>query len=189
MRIFLLLTAFLLLSRITAEAQKKNVAWRNNFSAALLNGDKYTSVAVTAVTGIQVAQWYVGVGTGIDYYKVRSLPLLAEVRFESRMKLSPFVYARGGYNVAWALDHQHTKLYGYYQLNSVYNNGRYAAAGAGLYLYKKGSSGVTCAMGYSTKGVSELYDEYQWNGRETVATHKKLDYVFRRLDLSIAYRF
>lgn len=189
MRIVLLFTCCLLFTGMVAKAQKKKAYWFTQPTVTLLNGDKYTSVAITAVTGVQLGRWSIGAGTGIDYYKVRTVPILAELRYETKLKTSPFVYARYGYNVAWALDHQHTKLYGYYTLNSVYNNGSYAAVGTGCYLYRKGKEGVVLGLGYSTKGLTELYNESVWTGNQSVMIQRKLDYVFRRLDISLAYRF
>ncbi|GGH83208.1 hypothetical protein HNQ91_006000 [Filimonas zeae] len=189
MRALLLLCIFSMATRKVLYAQKDTVAWFTQPGVTLLNGDKYTSAAITAVTGVHYKQWYLGVGAGIDYYKVRSIPLLAELRFESKLKAAPFVYARAGYNVAWALEHQHTKPYVFWGTNSVFNNGKYAAAGLGCYVYRKDDTGVALTLGYSAKGVTELYDETIWNGTRTVTESRKLDYVFRRLDIGVSYRF
>lgn len=190
MRVFLLLCLLLTASCKELHAQKAKASWFTQPAVTLLNGDRYTSVAITAVTGVHYGQWYLGVGTGVDYYKVRSIPMLAELRFESRLKAAPFVYARAGYNAAWALDHQHSRPYGgYYTVNSVYNNGMHAAAGLGCYVYRAGKTGVALTLGYSTKGVTELYDESIWNGTRIVTESRKLDYTFRRLDIGVSYRF
>lgn len=174
----------------TLQAQQKKAQWYVQPGVTLLNGDKYASVAVNAFTGIHYRQWYWGVGTGIDYYKVRSIPLMAEVKFErSQWKTAPFLYARAGYNAAWALDHQHTTYYGIYRQNSVYNNGGYVAVGVGLQLLRVGNNALAVTLGYSTKSLDELYDEYVWTGTRSVPTTRKLDYTFRRLDIGLSYRF
>lgn len=189
MRTSLLLVVLLAISFSSLRAQQSKAQWYVQPGVTLLNGDKYASLAVTAFTGIHYHQLYFGAGTGVDYYKVRSIPVMAEVRFESKAKAAPFVYARAGLNAAWALEHQHTKPYVYYMANSVYNNGVYAAAGLGCYVYRKDKTGVALTLGYSTKGVSELYDEWVWTGTQSVMMNRKLDYVFRRLDIGLSYRF
>jgi hypothetical protein len=184
----------LLIGVAVATAQKKTprVSWYAMPSLSLLNGDK-VSVAASASSGIQYKRWHFGIGAGIDYYRIRTVPLFGEIKYELTKPASPFLYVQGGYNVAWALESQYFNHYDYspvwWSRETVYNNGWYAAGGLGCYLFRKGKQGVACSLGYSLKTLPELSDEMIWTGAKYVTQQRKTVYTFRRIALNIAYRF
>nr|WP_168420872.1 hypothetical protein [Escherichia coli]NKQ99695.1 hypothetical protein [Escherichia coli] len=64
----------------TATAQKQTKYYLIP-QAALLNGDHACNAQLQLVGGIQKKQWGFGAGLGIDYYKVRTIPLFVDTRF------------------------------------------------------------------------------------------------------------
>ncbi len=59
-------------------------------------------MAMQTTNGVRYKSWNFGIGTGIDWYGVRSIPLIADVRrcFTNK-KYKPFVYTNAGVNFPW----------------------------------------------------------------------------------------
>ncbi|RXK81957.1 hypothetical protein [Filimonas effusa] len=184
------LPAFLLLLIVvTASAQKKDSTVGLYISPAvtLLNGDHNVSQAISLGTGLRLHQWQIGAGVAIDYYKIRSLPIYLDLKYKWKGQLAPFLFFQGGYNVAWALDHQHTNAGT--TGRTVYNNGTYFNGGAGMYVFRKGREALFFSLGYSVKKLTELYQVGSWINSRVIYNDTKLDYALRRIALTVAYEF
>ena len=179
---------FLLIS-VAVSAQKKDsaVSWYVSSAVTLLNGDHNVSQAVSMGTGLRLHQWQIGAGVAIDYYKIRSLPIYLDLKYKWKGQRVPFLFFQGGYNVAWALDHQHTTAST--TGRSVYNNGAYFNGGAGMYVFRQGREGLFFSLGYSVKKLTELYQVGSWTNGRIIYNDTKLEYALRRIALTIAYEF
>lgn len=180
----------LLLITVTGFSQQKDTAasWYVSPAVTLLNGDHNVSQAVSIATGLRLKNWQIGLGAAIDYYKIRSLPLFLDLKYKWRGKPAPFLFAQGGYNVAWALDHQHStekSITG----STVYNNGSCFGGGAGIYVFRDGKEAVSLVLGYSVKKLTELYQTGSWANNRWYYNNAKMEYSLRRISFTLAYEF
>lgn len=182
---------FMLLMQSTIAQQKQRSAdWYLMPGITLLNGDHIVSQSIQLSGGIQYKQLYAGLSAGIDYYKIRSVPLLAELRYGLDSRFTPFAFIHSGYNLAWALEHQHAIPSGPFSSNgSVFNNGLYAGGGIGCYVYKKGRDGILLSLGYNVKKLTELYDEIVWTGTGNSKSERELNYTLKRIAVTLSFRF
>lgn len=122
--------------------------------AGLLNGSKGVSVDLRAIAGFALKPLYVGLGAGIDYYRLRSMPIFASVRRDfGKIRKPAFVYADIGYNYAW-LTEGNKANYSYYG-NSDYKGGLYYDIGVGGRLNRKSNQGFTLAAGFTKKQMTQ----------------------------------
>lgn len=181
----------LLLITVTGFSQQQDttsVSWYLSPAFTLLNGDHHVSQSVSLSTGVRMKSLQIGLGAAIDYYKIRSLPLYLDLKYKWRGKPAPFLFAQGGYNVAWALEHQHSTEKSSTG-TTVYNNGSYFNAGAGAYVFRDGKEAVSVSLGYSVKKLTELYQVTSWAGGVWYYNNAKMDYTLRRISLTLAYEF
>jgi hypothetical protein len=71
----------------------------NNFG--LIEGEKGTSVLIESVNGFNYANWFAGIGIGIDHYTFRSIPVYLDIKREWSDKLPVFLFASAGRNCPW----------------------------------------------------------------------------------------
>lgn len=164
--------------------------------AGLLNGDHSVSGQAHLTGGIQKKAWMFGLGTAIDYYKIRTVPVFADVRYAFGKKNNYFSYANIGANFVWALESQYEMYYlpGPGQgssAKSAFSNGIYTDIGIGYAFrgYQKG--GCVISIGYSSKTLSSAYQEavYTQFPPYTIEYHqRKRDYTFNRLVLRLGVR-
>ena len=109
-------------------------------------GDKFQ---LQTVQGIRYGKWFSGIGVGLDYYHVRSIPLFLDVRRELlNNKNSPFIYADGGISFTWADDKD--KIWS----TTDFSNGAFYDFGLG-YKVGVGKSAFLISAGYSYKYTKE----------------------------------
>lgn len=96
----LLLLLVLLLSNGT-KAQHP-VKYSSMNYAGLLEGDNGSAFQLQTVQGVRFSRWFTGIGTGLDYYYLRSVPLFLSVnRNLFNQPRTPYVSLDGGINFAW----------------------------------------------------------------------------------------
>lgn len=98
----------LLLVAIGMHAQAQTgFRFRSMNYAGIAEGNNGTRFQLTTINGFQQKNWFLGLGTGIDYYYIRSLPLMLNLtRFFSDKPRSLYVAAEGGVHFAWGNDPQ-----------------------------------------------------------------------------------
>lgn len=185
--LYLVLVAFLS-APATAQKKQNPVSLYVMPQGSLLAGDHSASGAPLLTAGIQYRNWLFGAGGGVDYYKVRSVPIFAETRYAFGKKpASFFAYAHGGYNIANAKQYQHSA---YNIVNSVYNNGWLAEGGVGYNFWNRQKRGLSLGIGYSVKTLQERYTDHNYidNFLSIPSTHK-LTYTFNRIVFTAAIKF
>jgi hypothetical protein len=138
--------------------------------------------------------WGFGAGAGIDYYKIRSVPVFVSGRKEfSKTDHHLFGYAQFGYNIALALDNQHFHPGNIWSFgNSRYSNGIYSDLGIGYALLNKNRSGLEFAIGYSAKALTETYIENIYRDFPPYGTEQSehsFRYGLNRLAVKVGFRF
>jgi hypothetical protein len=68
----------------------------------IMEGDNGTAFQLQTIQGIKYRQWFTGLGTGLDYYYLRSVPLFLSLnRNLFNKERTPYVSLDGGINFAW----------------------------------------------------------------------------------------
>jgi hypothetical protein len=161
-------------------------------SVGFINGSGAVSGLVDITAMIRKSDWAFGLGSGIDYYRVRTVPVyLAARRY---LKNAPaFFYGSAGYTIAAPLETQYLHP-GTYWMNSgrsSFSNGLNGDAGIGYSFAPKKKHGLEIALGYSVKTLNESYTEYIFRDfppytREL--TEHSFHYTFSRAVVRIALR-
>src|SRR4051812_17395008 len=82
-------------------------SWMDRFhsfnTVQLLTGSTTTSFAVNTVNGFRFGKFFSGIGTGIDYYYHRSVPLFIEARYDLvKRKGTLQCFANAGLNIPFS---------------------------------------------------------------------------------------
>jgi hypothetical protein len=192
MKSILLTTAFLFITIVMSAQTNKKPVFYVHPQAALLNGDHSVSGQVQVSGGIEKNALSIGIGAAIDYYKIRTVPLFADLRFAFGKDRAIFSYLNVGSNIAWALESQYNN---YWVMGgsskSSFSNGVYTDIGIG-YSFRKGKkNSMTMSIGYSMKTISESHLEtiYRDFPPYTTENHeRKMDYTFNRIALRLGIK-
>jgi hypothetical protein len=187
MKILITTFVFVFLLFQDLSAQKK-ISFSSQNYAGLVTGEVNTELQLQTINGIKKGPWFAGIGTGIDWYYLRSIPLFASVNrsFLQKGKRSFLFSGDAGYNFPWRDQTYYDQPYG-----SKQKSGLYWAAGAG---YKfgvgKSDNAILMQFGYSFK---KLGDEVKSAVPclippcpETVTTY---DYRLKRISFKIGWGF
>jgi hypothetical protein len=190
--IFLVAGLFLIMIGGLAQANKKTSFYLHP-QAALLNGDHSVSGQVQVSGGVEKKAWSIGIGAAIDYYKIRTVPLYADLRAAFGKDRAIFSYLNVGSNIAWALESQYSNYWVMGRNSkSSFSNGVYTDIGIG-YSFRKGKkNSLTMSIGYSMKTTGESHWEavYRDFPPYTVENHeRKTEYTFNRIALRLGIRF
>lgn len=188
----LVVTGMLLCCSMLLYAQQKEQNKTSPFpfssinQAGLILGDDEYELLLQSINGVRYKSWFAGVGVGIDYYYLRSIPVFLDVRKTVRPGKWPlFVYGDVGVNMAWLKDADKEDLW----YSSKINKGLYYDVGAGLdFKFKKSS--FIISGGYSTKELHEVRTyAYIWGPPGLPDKRDFVDYQFSRLVLKAGFRF
>ncbi len=96
-------TVFLLLFCFTAFAQQETSGkkFQSINLLGIMEGEAGTGFQIQTINGIKLNKNFIGVGVGLDYYFMRSIPLFIDLRREMLASRKAFVYADGGINFPW----------------------------------------------------------------------------------------
>ena len=153
----LLTVVLLLLISNGVSAQQKLKFHSQNYVGAL-GGEFDAAVQLSTINGLQRGLYFGGVGTGIDYYYFRSVPLfLSFSRYLNEKRNTPFLTLDGGTNFLW--DKSTANGYNFYSNDGDFTPSLYYGAHAG---YKMGvtkkSGSILMSIGYSAKKLKEKVD-------------------------------
>jgi hypothetical protein len=144
----------LVLISCCAFAQQKLKFHSQNYISAL-GGEFDAAIQFSTINGLQHGLYFGGVGTGIDYYYLRSVPLyLSFSRYLNDKRNTPYLTLDGGTNFLW--DKSTASGYNFYRDDGDFTPSLYYAAHAG---YKMGvtkkSGSVLMSLGFSAKKLKE----------------------------------
>lgn len=191
---FIFLIACLVYSQSGLQAQEQATAKKIQVTGAvsLMNGSSEVGAQLSAQAGIELSKgWNVGLGSAIDYYYFRSVPVYVEVK--KHFGNGPrrlFAFAATGVNLAWPTDEDQMKISRWNIIGEQnFRSGMYADIGIGYTLYNRHQRGLFTGLGYSVKTISESHIEQVWNGLTTSQTERKTDFTFSRVLIRIGYKF
>jgi hypothetical protein len=177
---------FFLLFSLGATAQKTKPAFVASVQGGLLEGEAGSAFQLKAVNGFQKQSWFAGIGVGLDYYHIRSLPLFLDLRrsFGKGAK-APFVYANGGYHFPWLKT-------GEQEWNDVdVKGGLYMDAGIGYAFPAFKNTALFFSAGYSQKNYTKVsgYPVYIDIFPPPPMPKIVSDYKLRRFSIQTGLRF
>ncbi|GAC1444432.1 MAG: hypothetical protein NVSMB63_13810 [Sediminibacterium sp.] len=188
----LLSIALLIAAGVAAQPQKVESGYYFLPQVSLLNGDHAVSSSIQVTGGIERKSWSFGLGAAIDYYRVRTTPVFADLRTYFGRNRSLFSYLNLGTDIAWPLSSQTRSVWiGTRSAESSFSNGLYTDIGFGYALRGKHKNGVVMSIGYSIKTTAETYPEVIYHPFPPYineAGERKLDYTLNRLVLKLGLR-
>lgn len=158
-----MVSLLLVMITLASSAQQKQKKFYLIPQAAVLSGDHIYSGQWQLVGGLRKKQWAFGLGSGMDYYKLRSIPVFTDTRFFFGKKKAYFSYLNLGYNIASPMPWQQKMMYGYWSLaqgGSRFDNGLYTDIGLGYTLNATAKRKLILSMGYGFKTVTEHYNSW-----------------------------
>jgi hypothetical protein len=170
-------------------AQKKSgIKFSSINQFGVLKGSSDQELQLQTINGIKHKTWFAGLGAGLDYYYLKSVPLFLDFRKNIfNKKESPFLYADLGTNLPWVKNEEDD-----WQKHE-YSAGWFYEAGIGYAVPVKGRLSFNLSAGYSQKNLYETRsysDVIIWDFPPYGGPGKQYyDYSFRRLALKAALQF
>ena len=180
--------AFLGMMTGICSAQQKSQAgsWRFQSinSVGLLEGQAGSAFQLQTINGAAYHSWFAGIGVGLDYYRLRTIPLFLDLRKEFGRSSHPFfIYADGGINFGWVTDMQ--KL-GY--VGEQFSNGFYDDLGLGYKAVLGKNNALLLSLGYSYKKITDTYIS-EYVGTPPLPPPTKINYSLNRLCIKLGWSF
>jgi len=142
---------------LPAQAKTPAPKWKFNSSnqLGLLQGEGHTAASLLSVNGYRYRNFFGGLGTGIDYYRYRSIPLFGECRqYFGESSNQFYIYGNAGINYVW--QERTVTLYG---TKEAFHPGFYGGAGIGFKAGLKNGMGIILSAGYTHKKVINVQQE------------------------------
>ena len=192
------LLVFVLTATVSiSSAQKSNLTggWQfhslNNLG--LLEGETGSAFQLQTINGAQYRSWFAGAGIGLDFYRLRTIPLFLDIRKDfGRSSNKFFVYSDVGTNFSWVPDQQKTSNVE----NDKFGSGFYGDWGLGYKVLVAKKNNLLLSIGYSYKKTVETYDPLYYPtgifyGQEapTYDQSQKINYSLNRLSIKIGWEF
>ena len=169
------------------DSSSKAVHFQSSVSVGLLEGKAGSAFQLQTINVIRINKLNIGLGVGLDYYYIRSIPVFADVRQEfGKGRQRFFGYTSAGYHFPWKVNkEQNTDYY----VSSV-SGGLLYDLGVG-YVWHFTNNDVWFSLGYSYKEYSEQSEAFTYCPFVGPCNTSKQTYSYqlRRLALKIGVRF
>ncbi len=130
-----------------AENKKHYIQFHSISQVGILAGSSDAALQLQTVNGVQYKTCFAGVGFGIDYYSVRSIPLFLSLRkYIALKKGSIYGYGDGGINYVWQRKYDAT-----FRALPTYDNGSYYDIGLGYRFPVNKFGALSLNAGFSGK--------------------------------------
>ncbi len=173
-------------SFLTLAAQSKGRFSSQNY-IGIMEGESGTGLQLQTINGFQYETWFAGIGTGIDYYFQRSIPLFVSVsKFLASPTVPLYINVDAGINFPWARN----DLY-YLQEPGDYFSALYWGGGLGYkFSFRKSNKGILLNVGYNYKRLlHETETTYPCLFPPCPVAKEKYDYQLRRLSVKVGWMF
>ena len=194
-KFLLLLSLLVIISEITAQ-EIKNVRkdsfgekkfFSSQISAGIVEGEQNTNLHVELLNGLRYKTWFAGIGTGLDYYYYRTIPVyLSGIKYLSPRNHSFFVQGDAGVNFVWEEDRMNNRN----EVSHEFKPGIYWNGIVGFATGLDRKNAFSFGLGYSQKSFKEIKEMAIWcfnpPCENTFETYK---YNLKRLTLRIGWQF
>lgn len=197
MRRFSFLAIIISLASCPLHAQDDQAAVKKNstncscgfqslLQGGLLEGATGPSWNIQTVNGAYYKSWFAGIGVGLDYYNMRTIPLFVDLRKEIfRKNRTPYLYADAGIHFDW-LKTKEKPGWG----SSEYNRGFYYDVGAGYKLGFGKRDALLIGVGFTMKKLrEERIVTLNCVQPPCDPTKDYYNYKFSRLSLKVGWQF
>ncbi len=188
--IFSIITAsfFFLHAAGQSSAPKEKMHFSSTNTLGLLVGGSGEGAAVQTINGVRYKSWNFGIGTGIDWYGIRSIPLVADVRRSfTNKKYKPFVYGNAGINFPWESGYGYSV--GFSSIETSYKNAFCGELGLGYKVSLKNQTAITMSAGFSYKEI-KVQETNIVSGIPGFSKSTSLyEYYYRRIAIRMGFSF
>jgi hypothetical protein len=152
--------------------------------------------------GLQRGPLMLGLGSGVDYYRFRTVPVMATGQYNfGKKQHKPFASLAAGISLAHLEDYQKLQYWtpwngrwpggNWVEPNYAnYESGWMAEAGGGYAFYGKKGHGLQLSLHYSFKSIREWYPATAWGGNgESTSYNEETTYFMHRTALRLAYKW
>jgi hypothetical protein len=178
-----------LLFSITAVGQSGFKFHSRNY-IGLVNGESLSGFQVQTINGFQKGTWFGGVGTGLDFYFYRTVPLfLSFTKFLTARDRSFYFSVDGGTNFVW--DNNTANSINGRRSDGDFTPSLYYGASAGYKIgLKNKRDAILLNIGYSAKYVEEAIKTMTFCINPPCPEFDdKYHYRFNRLSLKVGWMF
>jgi len=184
-KMYFLVSGFVFWAAVVSAQQKTSFSSQNY--VGITEGEAGTSFQLQTINGLRYETWFGGIGTGLDYYYLRSMPLFFSLsKSLNNKKRSFFISGDAGINFPWAAK---SEYYSYYGIQK-YFPGAYWASGIGYKIGLRGNDALLFTIGYSykrLKGESEY--ELPCLNPPCPVNKDRFDYNLKRISLRAGWMF
>lgn len=185
-RIYLLTCSFLLGGMVIYAQQKIKFSSQNYLG--FIEGEAGTSFQLHSINGLKYKTWFAGIGAGLDYYYLRSVPVFFSVnKFLGEKKRTFFVSGDAGMSFPWQ---KSGDFYYYYSSAQKYTPSLYWAQSIGYKIGFRGNDALLFSIGYSykkLKGVSEY--ELPCINPPCPVNKERYEYRLKRISVKAGWMF
>jgi hypothetical protein len=183
---YLILVSISFFFLCTSYSQEK-ISFNSQNIIGLLEGGNGSAFQLQTINGISHKKWFAGLGTGIDYYYIRSIPFFLSINHNFLHKSrTPFVSVDAGTNFRWS--NKEPESWGV--INSEYIPALYMGGNVGYKLGLKNNDALLLLVGYSFKELKEKREVQTFCLNPPCATTiEKYDYNLKRVSLRFGYQF
>jgi len=179
--------AILFFIKLSLTAQEKLMFSSQNF-AGLLEGNGGSALQLQTINGVMNNKWFAGVGTGLDYYRYRSIPVFISLNRIITNKKPLFLSLDGGINYAW-VDRERSRTNDF--ISSRFSPALYWASGLGYKIYSKNKKDAAVfSVGYSYKHLKEKQEKFVFCTNPPCAPAiEYYDYRLKRISVRLGWQF
>ena len=180
----------LLISVLYSNAQKKIKFATQNY-VGFLAGSSDNALQLQTINGISFNKWFTGIGTGIDWYYQRSVPVFisAERGFKVNQKKHIYFSAAGGANFPWK-NSNYVYDWNWYQTSKM-EPGFYWNTGIGYKInIGKQDDAVLLHLGFTNKFYKEkITSTYPCLMAPCPENTESFNYNLRAVSVKLGYGF
>ena len=178
---------FLLHVAAQSSPSKEKVHFSSINTLGIMAGGSGEGMAMQTINGVRYKNWNFGIGTGIDWYGIRSIPLIADVRRSfTNKKYKPFVYTNAGANFPWATGDNYSIGFG--SIETSYKPAFCGEFGLGYKVSFKNQTAFVMSAGFSYKEIR--VEQISSTGIPGFGkTTSSFEYYYRRIAVRMGVNF
>jgi len=189
----MILVMFLLITMGSVSGQK--LTYSGSLEAAFLAGSAEPSFAFNVTQGVRFKQWNVSLGTGMDYYMFRSMPVFIDVKKSFNLwQMAPYIQASAGANFAQPRNSEKIVRYTWSSWipmvdTTSTSGGLYARVNTGIIINPAAKIKWGVFAGWCNKVIKSTYEESVFNGSSYVKETHVTKYSLNRTSIGLVLVF
>lgn len=184
----IILLAILVSGFMSAAFAQKKFQFESQFHAGMMEGERGTSLQLLTINGFQKGRWFTGLGTGFDWYHLRSVPLFLSVNHRFyKGERGLFAAVDGGVSFPWG---RKRDLIQNGLIADKFKPAPYWTTSLGYrVLLKNKKDAFLLSAGYSFKQINEEQVKPTICGFTSCSISEFYTYKFKRLSFRLAWVF